>query len=199
MPPARSGRTGRRPGDSNTRDAITAAASRLFSEQGYDRTSLRQVAREAGVDPALVSHYFASKAALFVTVTRPPQEVGEQLPGIVAGDRDVVGHRVAQLVVGLLESEDHRRRVLGLVRAAATEDEAAAMVRELIMAQVLGPVAAALGLDRPELRTAFVGSQVVGLVMARHVVGLPPLAALPPEQLIDILAPVFQHWFTEPL
>lgn len=199
MPPERRGRTGRRPGDSNTRDTITAAAARLFAAQGFDRTSLRQVAREAGVDPALVSHYFTSKAALFVAVTRPPAEVGEQLPGIVAGDRAVVGRRVAQLVVGLLESEDNRRRVLGLVRAAATEDEAATMVRELIMTQVLGPVAAAVGLDRPELRTALVGSQVVGLVMARHVVGLPPLVALPPDDLVEVLAPVFQHWFTEPL
>lgn len=199
MPVGRGGRTGRRPGDSNARDDIAAAAGRLFADQGYDRTSLRQVAREAGVDPALVTHYFSSKAALFVAVTRPPTEVGEQLPGIVAGDPAAVGRSVAQLVVGVLESDDNRRRVLGLVRAAATEDEAAAMVRELIMTEVLGPVVGELGLDRPELRAAFVGSQVVGLVMARHVVGLPPLVALSSDELVEILTPVFQHWFTEPL
>ena len=193
------GRTGRRPGESGTRAAILRAASELFAQQGFERTSVRQVAREADVDPALVAHYFGSKAALFVAVTRPPEAVGQQLPGIVAGDRESVGRRVAELVVGQLEDEDARARILGLVRAAATEPAAAAMVREVIVDQVLGPVAHALELDRPELRTALVGSQVVGMVMARHVVGLPPLVPLGADELVRLLTPVLQHWFTEPL
>ncbi len=188
--------TGRRPGDSGTREAILAAARRLFAEQGYDRTSLRQVALEAGVDPTLVSHFHGSKQALFATVVELPVDPPAVLPGLLAGDPGTLGERLARLVVGVLESEEGRARIVGMVRAAASEPEAARLVRERVTAELYAPITAHLGSDDAALRASLLGAQTVGLVMARHVVAVEPLASTPPERLAAVLAPVLQHLLT---
>ncbi len=191
--------SGRRPGDSGTRELIATAARRRFAEQGYDRTSLRSVALEAGVDPALVTHFYGSKQQLFVAVVELPFDPAEVLPGIVAGDRDELGLRVAHFLVGVLESQEGRRRVTGLVRSAASEPEAARLVRELISTRLLVPLAELLGADEAVLRASFAGAQFVGLVMARYVVAVEPLASLPPERIAAVIAPNLQRLLTEPL
>lgn len=190
-------RAGRRPGVSGTREAIAAAARRLFAEHGYDRTTLRAIARQARVDPALVVHFFGSKQRLFLAVVELPFEPAQVMPGILAGDRSEVGRRFAGFVVDLLENPESRSRVVGLVRAAASEPAAARVMRELLAGRILGPLAAALGTGDSELRATLVGSQVVGLVMARYVVGVEPLAALEPEALVDALAPTLQRYLAE--
>jgi AcrR family transcriptional regulator len=187
-------RVGRRPGQSGTRAEIQEAARDLFAQRGYDRTTLRAIAAAAGVDPALVAHFFGSKQQLFLAVVELPFEPAEVLPGVLAGDREQIGARFARFVVGVLESPAGRGTLVGLVRAAASEPEAARLVRELISTRVLGPLAAGLSAERPELRATLAGSQVVGLVMARYVVGVEPLASLDPEALADALAPTFQRY-----
>ena len=182
-----------------TREAIAAAAGRLFAAQGFDRTSMRAIAREAGVDPALVTHYFGSKQRLFVEISRFPIDPQLLVEQVVAGSRDSVGSRLATLILGVLESPEGRERVTGMVRAAASEPAAAAAMRNLIETGVIGPIARALGSDRPELRATFAGSQFVGLVMARYVVGVEPLASAPAEEVARTIAPVLQHYLTEPL
>ena len=190
---------GRRPGDSGTREAILAAARRQFAELGYDRTSLRAVALEAGVDPGLVSHYHGSKQQLFVSVVELPFEPAEVLPRLLAGDREGVGLRLARFVVGVLESDEGRRRVTGLVRAAASEPEAARMVRELVTRELFGPIVESLGTGDAPLRATLLGTQVVGLVMVRHVVGVEPLATLEPDAVAAVLAPALQRILVDPL
>jgi AcrR family transcriptional regulator len=190
---------GRRPGPSGTRDAILAAARRQFSEQGYDRTSLRGIAAEAGVDPALVTHFFGSKQRLFVEVVEFPFDPAEMLPAVLGGDRESLGLRVATLLVSILDDPDGRARVTGIVRAAAAEPEAARMVRELITREVWEPAAALLGVEDAQLRMNLVGSQIVGLVMARYIVGAEPLASLPPDELVAAIGPTLQRYLTEPL
>jgi AcrR family transcriptional regulator len=197
--PARNPRSGRRPGESGTRDAIRAAAGRQFAEQGYDRTSMRSVAKEAGVDPALVAHFFGSKSRLFVDVVELPFDPAHVVPLIFTGPRAEVGERLARFLVGLLEAPEARRRVTGLVRAAASEPEAARMVRELIMREVLGRIVEALDVADADVRATLVGSQVVGLVMARYVLAVEPLASLPPDALAAAIAPNLQRYLTEPL
>ena len=192
-------RPGRRPGESGTREAIARAARRLFAERGYDRTTLRGVAAEAGVDPALVVHFFGSKQALFLSVVELPFEPAEALPEVLAGDRGAVGARLARFVVGVLEDPEARSRITGIVRAAASEPEAARVMRELLSGRIIGPLAEALGADDARLRATLVGSQVVGLVMARVVVGVEPLASLEPEALAHAVAPTFQRYLAEPL
>ena len=182
-----------------TREAITSAAGKLFAEQGFDRASIRAIAREAGVDPALVTHYFGSKQRLFVEVSRFPIDPELIVEQVVAGPRKAVGTRLATLVLGVLESPQGRERVTGMVRAAASEPAAAEAMRSLIEAGVIGPIAHALGSDRPELRATFAGSQFVGLVMARYIIGVEPLASTPADEVARTIAPVFQHYLIEPL
>jgi AcrR family transcriptional regulator len=192
-------RSGRRPGDSGTRAAIEAAARRQFAASGYDRTSLRSIAQEAGVDPALVAHFFGNKQKLFTTVMELPFDPARAIPRLLEGDHTQIGHRFASFVLSLLESPAGAARMTGLIRAAASEEEAARMVREIITRDVLTPLAEQLGHDRPRLRGSLTGSQVVGLVMARYVVKVEPLASLPADEVAALVAPVLQHYLAEPL
>jgi AcrR family transcriptional regulator len=190
---------GRRPGTSGTRDAILDAARRQFAERGYDRTSVRGIAAEAGVDPALVTHFFGSKHRLFVEVVEFPFDPAAVLPRVFAGDPAAIGTRLAEVIVSLLENPDARARITGVVRAAASEPEAARMVRELLMREIWKPAAELLGVEDAELRMNLVGSQVVGVVMARHIVAAEPLASLSPEELVAAIGPTLQRYLAEPL
>jgi AcrR family transcriptional regulator len=192
-------RGGRRPGTSGTREAIVDAARRRFAASGYDRTTIRAIASEAGVDPALVVHFFGSKQKLFLTVMDLPFDPEVVLPEILAGDRRTVGRRFARFIVGMLENEQARSVMTGMVRAAASEPEAAQMLRELISRRVVGSIAQTLGAEDAELRATLVGSQVVGIVMARYVVAVEPLASLDPERLIAALGPNLQRYLVAPL
>lgn len=193
------GRSGRRPGDSGTRDAIRAAAIEQFSERGYDRPSMRSIAQQAGVDPALVKHYFGSKHALFVDVVELPFDPAVVIPALFGGGRDQIGARLAGFLVSVLEQPAGRQRIIGLVRAAASEPEAARMVRELLTREIFARVVEELRVDDAALRANLVASQVVGLVMARYVVGLEPLASMPAENVAAAVAPNLQHYLTGPL
>ena len=192
-------RSGRRPGDSGTREAIREAASRMFGELGYDRTSVRAIAKEAGVDPGLVTHFFGSKPELFTQVVDLPVDPEVVFPALLGEGAEGVGRRVAGFIVGMLETEEGRRRITGLVRSAASAPEAAEIMRERITRQVLTPIAQGVGADRPELRATFCGSQIVGLVMARYIVRIEPLASEDPATVVDVIAPIFQRLLTEPL
>jgi AcrR family transcriptional regulator len=192
-------RTGRPAGGTRNREAILSAAARRFAELGYDRTSMRAIAAEAGVDQALIAHYFGSKHRLFVAAVEFPLDPDKLLPEVLAGDRDTIGERLAQVQLSLLEDPDARRRLTGLVRAASSEPDAARMLREFLMREVIGPVAEALGADEPELRVSLVGSQVIGLMMARYIAEVEPLASLPAERLVKLVGPTLQRYLTQPL
>ncbi len=194
-----SGPRGRRPGDSRTRDAIAEAARRQFAELGYPGTTLRGIAKEAGVDTRLVTHYFGSKQALFVSVLELPFDPDSTVVVLMDGDRDEVGIRVAHFITGVLSTPSARSTITGMLRAAASEDAAAAMLRDVLISRILTPLARAIGGDQPELRASLMGSQIAGLSFARFVVGLPTLADVEDRVLVAALAPVFQHYLTDPL
>jgi AcrR family transcriptional regulator len=187
---------GRRPGQSGTREAIAAAARRRFARDGYDRASLRAIADEAGVDPALVSHFYGSKEELFVAVVALPFDPAEVLPSLLAGEQRSIGLRLAVFIVSTLESEEGRVRIVGRIRAAASEPRAAALVRELVERDLLVPLAENIGADQPSLRASLLGAQVVGLTMARYIVGVEPLASLPADAVAAIIAPTLQRLLT---
>lgn len=192
-------RSGRRGGDSGTREAIATAAARQFGELGFDRTSLRSIAAEAGVDPALVSYFFGSKQKLFVQTVELPFPPETEIPRVFGGDREHVGERLAGFIVGLLEDPDKRQRVVGIARAAASEPEAARIFRERLTRDVLTRIVETLDVDDAPLRASLVASQLVGLVMARHVVAVEPLASLPGDELAVAIAPNLQRYIAEPL
>jgi len=186
-------RSGRRPGPTTTREAIAEAARHQFAELGYDRTTLRGIAGEAGVDVALVARFYGSKDALFREVMALPPAVAEAMAGLADGPTESVGHRLAEVIVGMLENPRSRSIVLGRIRSASSHPEAAALVRETVTHDI-GRLAAAVTDDKPETRAVLVGSQIVGLALARYVVRVEPLASLPPADVIDYIAPTLQHY-----
>jgi AcrR family transcriptional regulator len=190
---------GRRPGATRTRDQIAASARRLFAERGYDRASVRAIAADAGVDPALVGHFFGSKERLFLAVVELPFRSEEVVARLTAGDPGATGTRLAEFVLGVLEDPAGRARVTAMVRAAASEPRAAEALRQTITREVLGPIARALGAEDAELRASLAGSQVVGLVMARYVVGVEPLASRPAAEVAAAIAPTLQRYLLGPL
>lgn len=197
---ARAGRrSGRRPGDSGTRQLIAGAARRQFGEQGYDRTSIRSVAAEAGVDPALVMRFYGSKQQLFEAVLDLPFDPAGVLASVTAGDRAQAGERLARFLVTAMQAPESAAAVTGVVRAATSEPEAARVLRERFTRDVLLPLARRLDVDRAELRAALAASQTVGLVMSRQILQLEPLAGLADDEVVRLLAPTLQRYLTEPL
>ena len=188
--------SGRRPGDSGTRDAILTAARRQFAELGYDRTSMRRVAIEAGVDPTLVSHFHGTKQQLFVTVVELPFQPANVLPGLLAGDPRDVGGRLANFALGVLESELGQSRLIGLVRAAASEPEASRLIRDLITRELLTLLVEGIGADHAAYRASLLASQIVGLTIARYIVAIEPLASQDPDAVAEAIAPALQHYLT---
>lgn len=185
---------GRRPGPSGTREAILAAAARRFAEAGYDRASLRAIAAEARVDQKLIAHYFGSKQQLFVAAIGLPLDPGEILPRALAGGRRGLRGRLVELLTVVLEQPELHERLTGVVRGAASSPEMARMMREFLTRAVFRPIADELGAERPLLRANLVGSQVVGLLMARYVVGIEPLASTPAREVAEAVAPTLERY-----
>jgi AcrR family transcriptional regulator len=179
-----------------TREAIARAARLEFSKRGYDRATMRSIAAEAGVDVSLVAHFFGTKHELFVSVMAFPFEPEDVMPEILAGPRSQAGLRLARFVVNTLEEPRGRSVMTGLVRAAASEADASRVLRELVEQRILGSLSEALALPDAPLRASLAGSQVVGLIMARYVVGIEPLASLPREAVIEAIAPNLQRYLT---
>jgi AcrR family transcriptional regulator len=198
MSTAKSRKTGRRPGSPQTREAIAAAARTLFAEHGYDRATIRKIAAAARVDPALVVHFFGSKEDLFAEVMALPTAVGDVMEQIAAGEREGVGRRLAQLLVGMLENPATRVIVLGRIRSASSHPDAANLVRETVARDLLR-LATALGTDNAELRATLVGSHLVGVAFARYIVHVEPLASVDAAGLVDLLAADFQRYLVDPL
>lgn len=186
--------TGRRPGESGTRDAIASAARSQFAEHGYDRTSLRAIAEQAAVDPALIAHFFGSKQALFKEVVELPFDPATFLPAILEGKRSEVGERLARFVLALLDQPEASSRFLAMIRSATSEPEAAVLLRDLVTERLMVPIAQGLGGDDAPLRAALAGSQIVGLVMARRIIGIEALRAADSEELVRAVAPTLQRY-----
>ena len=191
-------RRGRRPGGPDTRSAILGAARRRFAESGFAGTSVRSVAALAGVDPALEHHYFGSKDDLFVAALELRVDPRVAVLPVIEGGVDGAGERLMRLVVGVWDDEESRRPLLALVRGVV-EPDGAQLVRDGFVRMVLAPVAAGLGIDEPERRMSLVASQVLGVVLLRHVVRLEPLASMAADALVATYAPVLQRYLADPL
>jgi AcrR family transcriptional regulator len=187
-------RTGRPPGKTNTRNVILAAARRMFAETGFDKTSVRDVATAAGVDPAMIRHYFGSKAELFRATMGWPFEPADITARITAGDRGEIGERLARAFFEAWEQPDSRAPLLAILRGAATHDESANLVRQFIQREVYSHIAAGLAQPDAELRIDLAMSQLLGIAYLRHILHVEPIASTPAEELIRRVAPVItQH------
>lgn len=191
-------RTGRRPGTPQTQQAILDAARARFSRAGYRGATIRSIASDAGVDPALVHHYFGTKRDLFTAALDLP--IDHRVPeAILDGPRRGIGERVIRTYLRVWDGTETRERLAGLFRSAAVDDHAATMMREFVVDTILDPIVAALDVDEPRLRINLVASQLLGLAMARYVIRLEPVATLPHDDLVALYAPGLQRYLTGPL
>jgi AcrR family transcriptional regulator len=189
-------RTGRRPGVSGTREAILEAARRAFAEQGYQRATIRGVAELAGVDPALVHHYFGTKQELFVAAVQLPINPVPQLMAVLGEDPDRTGERIVEVFLSVWDHAADQSPLLALIRSAVGDERAAAMLREFITEEVLGQLAHRLGSPDARLRATLVGSQLIGLAMARYIIRVEPLASAPAVELAAAVGPTLQRYLT---
>ncbi|MFF4658240.1 TetR family transcriptional regulator [Streptomyces sp. NPDC001381] len=203
--PADTGETARRRGrpprteSAGTRDRILAAAREEFSERGYDKTSVRGIAKAAGVDPALVHHYFGTKEQVFEAAIEVAFAPALSAPDAIAeGPLEGVGERMARFVFGIWENPATRTPLLAIVRSAVNNDTAAAVFRRLIASQLLRRIAARVDLPDAELRAELAAAQLVGCAMLRYVIKVEPLASADVEQIIARVAPVVQGHLTTP-
>ncbi|MFJ5775162.1 TetR family transcriptional regulator [Streptomyces sp. NPDC093094] len=181
----------------DTRDRILAAARAEFSERGYEKTSVRGIAKAAGVDPALVHHYFGTKEQVFEAAIEDTIAPAISAADAVAdGPRDGVGERLTRFFFGVWENPVTRTSLLAVVRSAVNNETAAAVFRHLVAAQLLRRVAGELDAPDAELRAELAAAQLVGTAMLRYVIKVEPLASARPEQIITRLAPVVQLHLT---
>jgi AcrR family transcriptional regulator len=190
-------RTGRRPGSGGTRERILAAARSDFGKSGYEGTTIRGIAGHAKVDPALVMHYFDSKDGVFRAAVQFPVDPAEFIPRLLAPGLDGLGERLVRVFVETWDSPAGSP-LLGLIRSVVGNEDAAALLREFVTREVLGRIARALELDRPQLRAALVASQLVGLAMIRYVVRVEPLASASTGEVVAWLGPTLQRYLTDP-
>jgi AcrR family transcriptional regulator len=182
-----------RPADGgDRRTAILSAAREQFAATGYAAASVRGIARQAGVDPALVHHYFGTKEQVFVAAMQLPFQPGEMLPQVLAGDPDGLGERLVRLFLGAWDSPEFRAPMLGMLRSAMTGEQGAAMLREFVGTALIGRVAEALGPVDP-LRVQAAAAQMVGVVILRHVIRLEPLASASVDDVVALIAPAVQR------
>ncbi|ALO95304.1 TetR-family transcriptional regulator [Streptomyces hygroscopicus subsp. limoneus] len=198
-PPAR--RRGRPPRteSAGTRDRILTAAREEFSARGYEKTSVRGIAKAAGVDSALVHHYFGTKEQIFEAAVEVAFAPALDAPEAVAeGPPDAVGERLTRFVFGVWENPTTRTPLLAIVRSAVNNDTAAAVFRRLAATQLLRRIAAQLELPDAELRAELAAAQLVGCAMLRYVIKVEPLASADLERIIARVAPVVQGHLTSP-
>lgn len=190
-------RTGRRRGSPDTRQSILDAARRLFAEKGFDATTVRAIAAEAGVDPAMIHHYFGTKEELFRQTLQFPLSPKELIPQLVAGGREDVGRRLVAAFVQIWDSPVGNAGA-ALVRSAMSSDWTIRLLREFLITQLLRRIVHEVGLDPAEarLRMSLVASQMAGLALIRYIIKLEPLASLPADEVVALVGPNVQRYIT---
>lgn len=179
-----------------TQERIRLAAREVFAERGYDKTSVRGIAKVAGVDPALVHHYFGSKDDLFAAAIEMSMEP-TVVPAIVGGGPDGIGERLARYFLGVWENPVTRAPLLAVIRSALTHEAAAKVLRGLVLRRVLERVAADLHVPDPTFRAELAASHMVGIAILRYVVQVEPLASADAEDIVALVAPTLQRYLTE--
>ncbi|MCI3932237.1 TetR/AcrR family transcriptional regulator [Streptomyces sp. AN091965] len=180
-----------------TRETILDAARDQFSAHGYEKTSVRAIAKAAGVDSALVHHYFGTKEQLFAAAVEVSFAPALQAPAAIQdGPLDAVGERLTRFILGVWEDPATRTPLLAIVRSAVNNETAAAVFRRLVSTQLLSRIAGTLDLPDAELRAELAAAQLVGVAMLRYVIQVEPLASADLEELVARVAPVVQGHLT---
>jgi len=185
-------RRGPRGSGEDTRSAILDAARRAFGSHGYDRTTIRGIAGDAGVDPALIHHYFGTKADLFGDAMALPFRPADAVPTILDGDPETVGESLARLFFTAWEMPATRDALLGQLRhSMVTGDQPA--IAGFLTDEIIDRLAARMDGDDRALRVEMAVAQLIGIALLRYVIRLEPIASTPIETLIAEIAPGLQQ------
>jgi AcrR family transcriptional regulator len=193
-------RSGRRPGNQDTKTSILEAARTTFAEKGFDKASIRAIAAEAAVDPALVHHYFGTKEKLFLATMNAPINPAELIPQALDGPREEAGERLIRLVLTVWDAPAGAA-ALAMFRSALSNEWTARLLREFVITQILRRAVAEIAIDPAEapMRAALMATQIAGLLTARYVLKIEPLATADPEIIVTAMAPNLQRFLTDPL
>ncbi|OMC56354.1 TetR family transcriptional regulator [Mycobacterium sp. IS-836] len=189
-------RPGRPAGVTDTRERILSSARELFARNGIDRTSIRAVAAGAGVDSALVHHYFGTKEQLFAAAIKLPVDPMTVLVPMRETPVEELGLRLPSILLPIWDSE-MGAGLIATVRsllAGADVSLARSFLQEVVVREVGSRVDTPPGTGK--IRAQFVASQLMGVVMARYIVRIEPFASLPAEQIAHIIAPNLQRYLT---
>lgn len=186
-------RSGRRKGDSRSREAILAAAREAFAEQGY-AASLRPIAERAGVDVGLIRYFFGTKEELFVASLQLPEKAPERMMATFTGDPDELGARIVRAYLSLWTDPETAHAIQAVVRTALTSPSATDRLRELIEERLMRHALPewAVGDVDVEARFAVLSAQLMGVAIARYVLGIGPISRLNEDELVALLAPTVQ-------
>ena len=196
-PPAKTtSRRGRRQGEPVSREAVLRAAKQRFAEEGYEKTTLRAIANDAHVDPSMVLYLFGSKVELFRESLRLIIDP-EVLAGALAdGDGDI-GTRMVRTYLGIWEHPDTAASMVAMLQSATSNSHAHDAFRGFMQNYVLTAVSGVLGGgEQARLRATLAASQLVGTALLRYVIEVPPLATLPVEEVVALIAPTVTRYLT---
>lgn len=184
---------GRRPGRTNTPEQILDAARSLFAERGYQGTTIRAVAQQAGVNPALVHHYFTSKEQLFIAALRFPLNPAEAVRTLLeAGPREEFSRRLVRFFVRAWRDPESGQQLQAVIRSAVSTPHGAVSVRELAENVVLERTAGLVGV--PPLRLAAAFTHLIGLMIGATIIEIEPLARAGEDELVDLVTPAIAHY-----
>ena len=183
----------------DTRARILEAATAEFGEHGYEAASVRAIARRAGVDPALVHHYFDGKSALVAEVVEVPLRPDRLVRDALDGPVDELGARLVRAVLGAWDAAGVRPAAVAALRSAIGQGPVARMLREFLRREIMHRIASRLGDDDrgdAELRAELAASQIVGVIMVRYVLAFEPVASVSIDELVVRVGPAVQWHLT---
>lgn len=179
-----------------TKAAIRRAASKEFSHAGYEAASLRSVARRAGVDPALVHHYFKDKDDLFVQAMHIPVNPGEIIAQAATAPLEQMGEALVRALLTTWRKPAFRTAATAMIRGLISSSSATKILRPFLQKEIFSRLGSRLPEDSAEPRVALVASQIIGLIVARYIIDLEPVASMDDEQVIELVAPTIQRYLT---
>jgi AcrR family transcriptional regulator len=191
---------GRRPGNQDTRGEILTAARHAFAAKGFAGASIRGIAADAGVDAALVHHYFETKEQLFLATVDIPIALTDLLDHVTASGLDGLGDRLIRTILGVWDS-DLQPSLVAAIRTALTDPGLTRSISEFLTLEVISRILKTLDLPEAEAsrRAGLVASQVLGVIMGRYVLKLPPLVAQSSDDVARAIGPTLQHYLSDDL
>jgi AcrR family transcriptional regulator len=178
----------------DSRKRILDAARACFAELGYDRTTIRGIASEAGVDPAMLYYFFTTKSQLFTTAMALPSDPTHHLSTMLRGDPSDLGTSLVRHFLEVWDGAGSFEPLFALMRSATTDEHSARMLREFLQGELHAQLAKAIGTEDAPLRTQLVFAHLMGLALTRYVIRNEPLASTPIEDIAKSMGPIIEQY-----